>query len=201
MFALALRKDVLLEGIGAARMVKVTSPDCTEPSTVPRGWFGVFGGAMSATRESQLRSHDLDTLLRVLDIPGAEIAVSRNGTMGGETVISILAKRSRRSFKQRCEAKLLSARARHHCKERAAYLEMELACCEDDVLSRRLDERLDARIGLIQETETLDEFRHLGRVLWLQRDADNRRRLRARQNQHQEPRDRGGKEKRNSRYW
>ena len=93
-------------------MVKVTSPDCTEPSTVPRGWFGVLGGAMSENSRVSALATTSHLDWRVLNIPGAETAVSRNGTMGGETVISILAKRSRRSFKQRCKAKLLSARAR-----------------------------------------------------------------------------------------
>ena len=35
---------------------------------------------------------------------------------------------------------------------------MKLACGEDDVLSGRLDERLDARIGLVEKTETLNQL-------------------------------------------
>ena len=44
----AMRKLVILSGSGAARMVKVTRPACTEPRIVPRGRPGVLTGAMSA---------------------------------------------------------------------------------------------------------------------------------------------------------
>ena len=54
---------------------------------------------------------------------------------------------------------------------------MKLSSGEDDVLARLLDERLHTRVGLIQKTETLDKLGQVGRILRLESDSDDRRRL------------------------
>lgn len=99
--------------------------------------------------------------------------------MGGDTVISILANRSRKSFRQRCGDKVVSARLANdldasHGKSR---LKVQLPCGQDDVLAGRLDESLDTRVCLVEKAETLDELRHLGRIFRFKGDSDDRRRL------------------------
>lgn len=63
------------------------------------------------------------------DAPGTDTAVSRKGTIGGETVISILAKRSRKSFKQRCDRRNSSESARD---QRGAVPEREYNAPRDE---------------------------------------------------------------------
>lgn len=57
--------------------------------------------------------------------------------------------------------------------EEATHLEVQLAGGEDNVLSSLLDERLDARVGLVEEAQTLDELRQVGRRKRLKGDADD----------------------------
>lgn len=87
-------------------------------------------------------------------------AVSRNGTMGAETVISIFENLSLKSFKQRCN--MFTVQHGYKCRSGGRNdLEMEFTGCEDDVFSRLLNERLDARISLSEQLEPFDQFRHL----------------------------------------
>jgi hypothetical protein len=47
-------------------------------------------------------------------------------------------------------------------RSRQAHLEMEFACCENDVFSCLLDQSLHAWISLIEHPETFHELGHLG---------------------------------------
>jgi hypothetical protein len=119
------------------------------------------------------------------DEPTPETAVSRKGTMGGETVISMRAKRSRRSLRQRCSSSrggeslvsLAKESREEKRKKQPTNLQVQLSRRQDNMFSRRLNERLNARVGLMQPPQPLDEFRHLRRVLRFEGDTNDGRGL------------------------
>lgn len=61
--------------------------------------------------------------------------------------------------------------------QEGAYLEVQLSGGEDDVFSGLLDQRLYARVGLVEESKTLDELGKLRRYGRLKGDSNNRRSL------------------------
>ena len=85
------------------------------------------------------------------DVPVALTAVSRNGTIGFDAWISILANRSRKSFKQR-----YPRNGQYFLKKRKdildyTHFQMKFTSSQNDVFSSLLLEGFDTWVGLTKE--------------------------------------------------
>lgn len=144
--------------------MKDTRPSWTLPRMVPRGASFVFGGGMSAQIVFGVSS--CETIVEYKGPPVPRTAVSRNGTIGLDAWILIFANRSLRSLRHLCSRSEVRSPVdtREFWK---AYLEMQLPGRQDDVLPSLLDQRLHARVSLVQQPQSFDELGHVGRLTGL----------------------------------